>query len=173
MENRISNQKQKIKMNTKTVTPVEKEELETITPKTTPKIIKRPVIDLGPDSDVAISEIEVGDEFTRIDFFYISSRLYVNGGWIQMHPSCYIRPKGTDLKLTMIKAEGIPIAPIKYHFQCQGQAHSYSLYFPALPKGTTMIDVIERDGHYPNDFNFYCVRVRENLPIEIRFISEN
>jgi len=160
-------------MKTKTVTPEKKEELETIVPKTTPKIIKRPVLIEGPESDVAISEIEISDEYTRIDFFFISSRLYHNGGWIQMYPSCYIRPHGTDLKLQLVKAEGIPIAPTKYHFQCQGQAHSYSLYFPALPKGTSAIDVIERDGNFPNDFNFYCVSVRENLPIEIRFISEN
>jgi hypothetical protein len=160
-------------MKTKTITPKKKEEVETIQPKTTPKIIKRPVVLEGPESDVAISEIEINDELTRIDFFYISSRLYYKGGWIQMHPSCYIRPNGTDLKLQLIKAEGIPIAPIKYHFQCQGQAHSFTLYFPALPKGTTTIDVIERDGNIPNDFNFYCVSVRENLPIEIRFISEN
>jgi hypothetical protein len=160
-------------MNTKTVTPEKQVDLETITPKTKPQIIKRPVLEEGPDSDVAISEIEVNDELTRIDFFYISSRLYHKGGWIQMYPTCYIRPHGTDLKLQLIKAEGIPIAPTKFHFQCQGQAHSYSLYFPSLPKGTTMIDVIERDGNFPNDFNFFSVSVRENLPIEIRFIHEN
>jgi hypothetical protein len=160
-------------MNTKTVTPEKQEALETITPQTNPQIIKRPVLEEGPESDVAISEIEVSDELTRIDFFFISSRIYDRGGWIQMYPSCYIRPHGSNLKLQLIKAEGIPIAPTKYHFQCQGQAHSYSLYFPALPKGTTMIDVIERDGNFPNDFNFFSVSVRENLPIEIRFINEN
>jgi hypothetical protein len=160
-------------MSKKTVAPKKEEEVETLAPKTSPRIIKSPVILEGPDSDVAISEIEVSDELTRIDFFYISSRIYVNGGWIQMYPSCYVRPHGTNLKLKLIKAERIPIAPTKYHFQCQGQAHSYTLYFPALPKGTTMIDIIERDGNFPNDFNFYSVSVRENLPIEIRFINEN
>jgi hypothetical protein len=160
-------------MNTTKVTPEKQEELETVTPKTKPQIIKRPMLEEGPDSDVAISEIEVNEELTRIDFFMISSLIYDRGGWIQMHPSCYIRPHGTDLKLQLIKAEGIPIAPTKYYFQCQGQAHSYTLYFPPLPKGTTMIDVIERDGNFPNDFNFFSVSVRENLPIEIRFISEN
>ena len=160
-------------MRTKTVAPKKPEKVETVTPKTKPQIIKRPVLEKGPDSDVAISEIEVNDELTRIDFFYISSRIYDNGGWIQMYSTCYIRPHGADLKLQLIKAEGIPIAPTKYHFQCQGQAHSYSLYFPALPKGTTTIDVIERDGNFPNDFNFFSVNVRENHPIEIRFINEN
>lgn len=160
-------------MSKKTVAPKKEEEVETLAPKTSPRIVKSPVILEGPDSDVAISEIEVSDELTRIDFFYISSRIYVNGGWIQMYPSCYVRPHGTNLKLKLIKAERIPIAPTKYHFQCQGQAHSYTLYFPALPKGTTMIDIIERDGNFPNDFNFYSVSVRENLPIEIRFINEN
>jgi hypothetical protein len=160
-------------MSKKTVAQKKEEEVETLAPKTSPRIIKSPVILEGPDSDVAISEIEVSDELTRIDFFYISSRIYVNGGWIQMYPSCYVRPHGTNLKLKLIKAERIPIAPTKYHFQCQGQAHSYTLYFPALPKGTTMIDIIERDGNFPNDFNFYSVSVRENLPIEIRFINEN
>lgn len=160
-------------MNKKTVAPEKVEEVKTLEPKTKPLIVKSPIIADGPDSDVAISEIEVNDELTRIDFFYVSSRIYDKGGWIQMYPSCYIRPHGTDLKLKLIKAERIPIAPTKFHFQCQGQAHSYTLYFPALPKGTTMIDIIERDGHFPNDFNFYSVSVRENLPIEIRFIGEN
>ena len=100
--------------------------------------------------------IEVTDEYTRIDFIYRSSMIYENGGWIQMERDAYIQPKGSSTKYRLVKAIGIPIAPLKHYFKRQGEYHPYTLMFPAVPKDTKRIDIIEKlaPGTY---FNFYNV----------------
>ncbi len=45
-----------------------------------------------------MKSIERTDEYTRIDFIYRSSELYVNGGWIQMDGNAYISPVGSSMK---------------------------------------------------------------------------
>lgn len=107
-------------------------------------------------SELRLKSIELSDEFTRIEFIYRSSTFYLNGGWIQMEPDAFIRPLGSTMKYGLIKTEGIPLAPEKYYFKSQGEYHTYTLIFPALPKNTKKIDVIEREapGSY---FNFYNV----------------
>ncbi len=103
-----------------------------------------------------MKSIERTDEYTRIDFIYRSSELYVNGGWIQMEGNAYISPVGSSMKYRLIKTIGIPLAPLKHYFKQKGEFHTYSLIFPALPSDTKKIDIIEKlaPGSY---FNFYGV----------------
>jgi len=54
--------------------------------------------------DHRMKSIEVTDEFTRIDFIYRSSMIYINGGWIQMERDAYIQPKGSTTKYRLVKA---------------------------------------------------------------------
>jgi hypothetical protein len=107
-------------------------------------------------SDHRMKSIEFSDEYTRIEFIYRSSMIYVNGGWIQMDPNAFIRPVGSSVKYRLIKTEGIPLAPSKHYFRSKGEYHTYTLIFPALPGNTKQIDIIEREesGTY---FNFYNV----------------
>lgn len=103
-----------------------------------------------------MKSIEITDDYTRIDFIYRSSMVYDNGGWIQMERNAYIKPVGSTTKYRLLRAIGIPIAPIKHYFKRQGEYHSYSLIYPALPADTKSIDIIEKEapGTY---FNFYGV----------------
>lgn len=103
-----------------------------------------------------VKSIEATTEYTRIDFIYKSSMIYDNGGWIQIERDSYIQPIGSSEKFKLIKAIGIPIAPLKHYFKRQGEYHPYTLIFPALPKNTKAIDIIEKlaPGTY---FNFYNV----------------
>ena len=106
--------------------------------------------------DHRMKSIEFSDQFTRIDFIYRSSHQYKNGGWIQMESNAFISPAGSTMKYRLIRTIGIPIAPLKHYFKRKGEFHSYSLIFPALPAGTTKIDIIEKEapGNY---FNFYGI----------------
>lgn len=100
--------------------------------------------------------IEATDEFTRIDFIYRSSMIYENGGWINMAPEGFIRPRGSSSKFRLLRAVGIPLAPLKHYFRRQGEFHPYTLIFPALPKDTKCIDIIEKEA--PGSFfNFYNI----------------
>lgn len=115
---------------------------------------------LNPEADysdkICVKSIELTDAYTRIDFWYKAPDYYANGGWIQIDPLSYIRPSGSNTRYSLFKAINIPLAPKKFFFKRCGQQHSYTLYFPALPKDTKTIDIIERevDGTY---FNFYGV----------------
>jgi hypothetical protein len=111
---------------------------------------------LRPGQSLRVKSIECTEEYTRIDFHYKSSQHYVNGGWIQMDKGAYIQPVNSSQKYTLVKAIGIPIAPMKHHFYKKGEHYSYTLLFPALPKGTKKINIIEKEapGTY---FNFYNV----------------
>ena len=115
---------------------------------------------LNPEADytdkLSIKSIELTDAYTRIDFWYKAPDYYVNGGWIQIDPLSYIRPSGSNMRYSLFKAVNIPLAPQKFHFKRCGQLHSYTLYFPALPKDTKKIDIIEREA--PGTFfNFYDI----------------
>ena len=100
--------------------------------------------------------IELTEEFTRIDFIYKSPSYYINGGWVQIEANTFIRPCGSQKRYTLVKALHIPIAPIKHYFSRSGEFLRYTLLFPALPKNTTKIDIIEKEA--PGTFfNFYNI----------------
>ena len=103
-----------------------------------------------------IASIELTDEYTRIDFIYRAPHHYYNGGWIQMDRNAYISPVGSSTKYRLIQAINIPIAPTKHYFKRKGEFHTYTLIYPALPRNTQKIDIIEKEapGTY---FNFYGV----------------
>jgi len=123
--------------------------------------IETPLKVYNPDGmdhkqSLRIKSIEASDEYTRIDFIYRSSEVYDNGGWIQIDKDSYIQPKGSSRKYRLVKAIGIPLAPLKHYFKRQGEYYSYTLVFPALPKNTVSIDIIEKlaPGFF---FNFYNI----------------
>lgn len=111
---------------------------------------------LKPSQSLRVKSIEATEEYTRIDFHYQSSKIYINGGWIQMDRGAYIQPVNSSQKYGLVKAIGIPIAPMKHYFKRQGEHYSYTLIFPALPKNTKKINIIEKEapGTY---FNFYGI----------------
>jgi len=47
---------------------------------------------LKPSKNLRIKSIELTEEYTRIDFHYQSSKIYDNGGWIQIDKGSYIQP---------------------------------------------------------------------------------
>lgn len=120
--------------------------------------------------DHRVKSIELTENYTRIDFLYRSSKVYDNGGWITIERDTYISPVGSDIKYKLVKAIGIPYAPLKHYFKRQGEFHCYTLIFPVLPKNTKCIDIIEKlaPGNY---FNFFDVYFSEwttiSLPIDI------
>lgn len=127
-------------------------------------LIYHPVTKIKTIKDMKVMRIELDDEFTRIDFVYYASKIYINGGWVNMHDTCFIRPCKTKLKLKMVRAVNIPIAPKMHHFKSNKECLYYTLYFPPLPKDTKEIDIIEMETNDPSFFNFYGVsmeRVRK------------
>lgn len=143
---------------------------EVLSPET--YVLKNPVAQHTPSEYMGIEKISLDADFTRIDFVYIAPKKYINGGWIQIDPQCFIRPIGSETRYKMVQAINIPIAPAKYHFQSKGQIHHFTLLFPPLPKSVKQIDIIEKlaEGTF---FNFFSVALQHNAPTLIRIINEN
>jgi hypothetical protein len=126
------------------------------------KVIYNPSVKKKLSNHIETLRIDTDAEgLTRIDFLYRAPHYYINGGWVQISRHTFIRPCGSDKKLTMVKAVNIPIAPTKHFFKKSNEILCYTLYFPALPKGTSSIDIIEAEGPGGNWFNFYGVSVEK------------
>jgi len=122
-------------------------------------IIYNPFIKTRTSKNASVMRIECDSKFTRIDFVYHTSSKYINGGWVQMNGTCYIKPINSEAKLPLIKAVNIPMAPNKHHFKTVKDVLYYTLYFPPLPSNTNAIDIIELDTNDPTYFNFYNVSI--------------
>jgi hypothetical protein len=127
-------------------------------------VFKNPVSEHAPEENVGIESISFDDELTRIDFVYIAKQENGNSGWVKIERNSFIRPVGSDVKYMLIKAINIPYAPNKHFFKCTGQVLRYTLLFPALPKNTKEIDIIEKlaPGNY---FNFFRVQLTNKKPL--------
>ena len=130
------------------------------------KLIYNPTVKKGPEnkSKHKIMRIENEDEYTRIDFVVVAGKY----GWVDIEPNTFIRPVGTDSRLTLVKAQGIPVAPRQYFFKNRTESLYYTLFFPSLPKNVSEIDIIESEHSFPGHcyFNFYGVsmeRVRKEV----------
>lgn len=134
---------------------------EVLSPET--YVFKNPVAQHTPGEHVGIEKISLANDFTRIDFVYITPKQYVNGGWIQIDPQCFIRPIGSDARYKKVQAINIPIATAKYYFQNKGRAHHFTLLFPPLPKSVKQIDIIEKLAER-TFFNFFSVALQHNAP---------
>jgi hypothetical protein len=64
--------------------------------------------------------------------------------WFSIDKNAYIIANGQ--KYTLNKAEGIALSPEKTYFSYAGETKNFTLYFPAIPKGTTSIDFIESES---------------------------
>ena len=100
-------------------------------------------------------------EMTVIHFIAFPSMLYNALWWTNVHLHMFIRPVGSQERFKMIFAQNIPYAPQKHYYKNEKDKLHFTLYFQALPKGTTHIDIIEIEGGHPMEcFNYF------NVPVE-------
>ena len=131
------------------------------------KVIFSPKVKILPanDTDFKIMRIEIGENYTRIDFVYNNGRF----DWVQIQPKSFIRPVGSKTCYPLIKVQGIPVAPNKHIFKTRNETLYYTLYFAAIPNNVKEIDIIEREintyGH--NYFNFYGVSMEKIMTEKI------
>lgn len=105
-------------------------------------------------------EIQNG-ELTTIHIIAYPSKAYGAGWWINLIPDIFIRPVGTNDVLKLVFAFNIPLSPERHYFRSINDSLKFTLFFPALPKDCTHIDVIEQAGRDNSFFNFY------NVPLEV------
>jgi hypothetical protein len=120
------------------------------------------------ESNPILLRINLFPEFTKIDFGYITTDKYNNGGWIKISPDTFIENVETKERYTMTNAVGITIAPAKRNFEYNKDWQYFSLYFTPMKQKDTLINVIEKIKGNKNDFNYYNVQLKMQDGIEIQ-----
>lgn len=124
---------------------------------------------LGHDeSNPILLRINLFPEVTKIDFGYITTDKYINGGWIKISPDTYIENVVTKERYVMTKATGISVAPALRNFESKKDWQYFSLFFPPIKQKDTLINIIEVENGTANDFNYYNVEINMVDAIEIR-----
>jgi hypothetical protein len=119
------------------------------------------------ESNPILLRINLFPEFTKVDFGYITTNKYINGGWIKIAPETFIEKIDTKERFAMINAFGITIAPAKRNFQSKKDWQYFSLYFQPLKQKDVNINIIEKIKGDKNDFNYYNIPLKMQDGIEV------
>jgi hypothetical protein len=109
----------------------------------------------------SIIRILADAEEVKIEFRYTNQ--YHSSGWVRINSETFIRPEGSDLRLKMIKAEDIAVAPEKDILRSSGEIMFFSLCFPPLPPGTQFIDIVEYEEDDDTAFNFFSIPLTNTI----------
>jgi hypothetical protein len=120
------------------------------------------------ESNPLLLRISLLPELTKIDFGYITTEKYHNGGWIKISPDTFIEDVVTKERYQLTKAIGITIAPAKRNFESKKDWQYFSLVFPPIKQKDTVINIIEKVKGNKNDFNYYNVELKMADGIEVR-----
>lgn len=96
-------------------------------------------INISPLDQIYDSLHEEGQ--TIVHCSYVSKTKYINGGWVNIHPTTFlVRNEET---LPLLHAENIPMAPSMHMFKRSGELKHFTLIFPAIPKEWEEFSLIE------------------------------
>ena len=119
------------------------------------------------ESNPILLRINLFPELTKIDFGYITTDKYNNGGWIKISPDTFIENVETKERYIMTNAVGITIAPAKRNFESKKDWQYFSLFFPPMKQKDTTINIIEIENGTKNDFNYYNVSLKMEDGVEV------
>lgn len=119
------------------------------------------------ESNPILLRISLLPEFTKIDFGYITTDKYNNGGWIKISPDTFIEDVVTKERYTLTNAIGITIAPAKRNFESYRDWQYFSLFFPSIKQKDTLINIIEKVKGNKNEFNYYNIELKMADGIEL------
>ena len=122
--------------------------------------IKSPTIEKKDNDNIGILEIELNPDNTIVHFIYQSDSNYIKGGWVNINPKIKIKEAGGYRSYSLVKAVGVPLAPLKKELDFKGQYFSFRLIFPNIPSHFSKIDIVECSTS--NCFNFYGVSLESD-----------
>lgn len=96
-------------------------------------------INISPLDQIYDSLHEEGQ--TIVHCRYVSKTKYINGGWVNIHPTTFLVRE--DETLPLLHAENIPMAPGMHMFKRPGEIKHFTLIFPAIPKEWAAFSFIE------------------------------
>ena len=106
--------------------------------------------------EIELLRITITEDYTIVECRH-SSR-YGAGGWAAAMPDTFIRITGTNKRLKLIKAVGIPTYPDRHYYREKGEYLQYKLLFPPISPNTPLLDIIEIENS-DKAFNFLKVQL--------------
>ena len=79
---------------------------------------------------------------TMVHCHYVSSSEYINGGWVNIHRTTYLRANNGQ-QVELLHAFNVPVAPNRHYFNKSGEYKKFTLCFPQLPKDWTVFEMVE------------------------------
>lgn len=120
------------------------------------KVIEAPYVDNCRSAFVQVLRVTISDKQTTIELKCSSDSWAGTLQSMAISKDTYITDEETDYKL--IKAEGIAILPDQTTFAYPGESKTFKLIFPAIPKGSTSISLIEPEE---NGWRIYGISLKE------------
>ena len=112
----------------------------------------------GPSNPILL-RLLLTDSYTKADFGYTTSDVFINGGWIKIAQETFIEDAVTLARYPLLRAEGITIAPALKEFKSKKDWQYFSLYFQPIPQKNCTIHIIEAIEATVNDFNYYNIEI--------------
>lgn len=109
-----------------------------------PKIVNNPSIRTRGDNRLVFKRVIIADAYTALEMS--TNNNYGSGyyTWCQIAKGTHLICGGRNY--SMIKAEGIKIAPDKSYFSGTNSTLNFTLYFEPIPRSATSIDFYEENG---------------------------
>jgi len=122
---------------------------------TTPVTVSQMYQTVTGNRDLTIKKIINSAKNLTIEFEYVNTT-HTEGGWCSIEAQTFIVDKRTNIKYTMLYAEGIAMSPAKTSMQLNEKL-SFKLVFPAIPDDCYIIDFLESEV---SCWRFYNLKVK-------------
>ena len=120
------------------------------------KVIESPYVDFTHSESTRIMKVTITDSETIVEVACNNETRDGYFQWISIDKNTVIEASGQVYKLK--RAEGIAITPNKTNFSRIGETKIFKLYFPAIPKATTSLDLLEPGE---SDWKYYGISLKE------------
>lgn len=131
-------------------------------------IIENPAVAEQSLPELIITRVSIFNDSTVINLS-VENKL-AQGGWFCADKKIYIESSKEHQRFNIIKANGIPRCPSVYNFKYIGERLNFTLVFPKIPKGTSLLNLIEDCDK--SCFSFKNIILDEKLNSDIRLYTQ-
>lgn len=132
------------------------------------QIIEKPAVAEQSSQELIITRICMFNDSTVVDLS-VENKL-AQGGWYCADKKIYIELPKEHQRFNIIKAYGIPRCPSVYNFKQIGEKLNFTLVFQGIPKGTSLLNLIEDCDK--SCFSFKGIILDEKLNLDIRLYTQ-
>ena len=109
-----------------------------------PKVVSYPSIRTKGDNKLTFKKVTITDSYTILEMSTNNNRGNTYYQWCQLSKNTHLICGGKNYSL--VRAEGIELAPEKTYFSGSNSTISFTLYFQPIPKSATSFDFYEESG---------------------------